>query len=202
MQSKKQLAVALSRLHVFDRPSARLEQYPTDSEVAAEMLWFAFQRGELEGKTIGDFGCGTGILGIGALMLGARKVYFVDIDEIPLKRLDENLKLCALQGNYEIFHQDISEFNKPVDVVIENPPFGVKTEHADRKFLTKAFQLSPLIYSLHKIESFNFIVKLSSDSGFKVTHNLRFDFPLKGTMDFHTKRIRRISVGCYRIERA
>ena len=109
MHSKKQLAVSLSKLHVFERPAARLEQYPTDSEIAAEMLWFAYQRGEIEDRAVGDFGCGTGILGIGALFLGAKKVFFVDIDKNALKRLKENLLLLGFSNDcFEIFQQDLN----------------------------------------------------------------------------------------------
>lgn len=35
---------------------------------------------QLQGKTIIDYGCGSGILGIAALLLGAKEVYAVDID--------------------------------------------------------------------------------------------------------------------------
>ncbi|KTC78131.1 50S ribosomal protein L11 methyltransferase [Legionella brunensis] len=39
----------------------------------------------LQGKTVIDYGCGSGILGLAALKLGAAKVYAVDIDEQALQ---------------------------------------------------------------------------------------------------------------------
>ena len=69
--SKGRLGVILSRLRVFYKAKVRVEQYPTDSEIAAQMLWESHLRGDIEGKVIVDLGCGTGILGIGALILGA-----------------------------------------------------------------------------------------------------------------------------------
>ncbi len=200
MNSKKQLAVALSRLQSFEKPSYRLEQYPTDSEIAAEVLWFADQLGDLKNKKIADLGCGTGVLGIGALLFDPEKVYFVDIDERALRKLRNNLQLMEMQS-YEIFNSGIKDFNKEVDVVIQNPPFGTKNEHADKLFLEKAFQISNIIYSFHKLTSEKFIESISKDFGFKITHFFKFDFPLKKTMDFHKKRIQNIEVGCWRLEK-
>ncbi|MCM2325840.1 MAG: METTL5 family protein [Candidatus Woesearchaeota archaeon] len=200
MQSKKQLAVALSRLGAFQKASARLEQYPTDSEIAAEIIWWAYQRGEIEGKKIADLGCGTGVLGIGCLFFAPQVVHFVDIDKYALKQLEENLRLMD-QKDYQISNMDISSFSERVDMVIQNPPFGVQSEHADRKFLEKAIQVSDIIYTFHKIESDKFIDKFSKENGFKITHFFRFDFPLKKTMDFHTQKRKIIEVGCWRLEK-
>jgi putative methylase len=201
MFSKKQLAVTLSRLQNFEKPSFRLEQYPTDSEIAAEIIWSAYQNGDIENKTIADLGCGTGTLGIGAMFFEPKKIYFVDIDERQLKHLETNLKLFEFYKDYEIITGDVSSFDKQVDIVIQNPPFGVKNAHADKIFLEKAFKISKVIYSFHKLESQNFIEKISKDNNFKITHFFKFDFPLKNTMSFHIKKIQRIEVGCWRLEK-
>lgn len=200
INSKKQLAVVLSRLKAFEKPSFKLEQYSTDSEIAAEIIWNAYHLGDIENKLIADLGCGTGILGIGCLFFNPKKVFFIDIDDRQLKTLDNNLKLMQLK-KYELFLGDVKNFNQKVDLVIQNPPFGVKKEHADKFFLEKAFSISKVIYSFHKIESKDFIDKISEDNNFKITHYFEFDFPLKNTMDFHTKKIKKIKVGCWRFER-
>jgi putative methylase len=124
--SKSQLAIALSKLQVFPTPKPRLEQYPTDSEIAAEVLWFAGMRNDIKEKTVTDLGCGTGILGIGALLLGAKKTFFIDKDKEALAILGSNLKKLKIKKGFEIIDADISKFNKRVDVVIQNPPFGTK----------------------------------------------------------------------------
>lgn len=200
INSKKQLAVLLSRLKAFEKPSFRLEQYSTDSEIAAEVIWNAYQISDIEEKVIADLGCGTGILGIGCLFLKAKKVYFVDVDERQLKTLDTNLKLMNLK-NYEIFLTDVKKFNKKVDLVIQNPPFGTKKEHADKIFLEKAFEIAKIIYSFHKIESKNFIEAISKENSFNITRYFEFDFPLKNTMNFHEKKVKKIKVGCWRFEK-
>jgi ribosomal protein L11 methyltransferase len=45
---------------------------------------------------IADIGCGSGILGIGALMLGARQVYAVDNDILAIKATNHNRALNGL----------------------------------------------------------------------------------------------------------
>ena len=119
MITKSRLAIKLSKLKSFESPKIRAEQYMTDSETAAEMLWFAYMRGDISGKTIADFGCGTGILGIGAILLGAEKVFFIDNDEDAIKICKENL---GNEKKGEILSSDVASFDKKSDVVIENPP--------------------------------------------------------------------------------
>src|SRR3989338_11710900 len=90
LNSKSRLAIALSKLMVFRAPKVRAEQYPMDSEIGACVLWNAALLGDIKGKVSVDLGCGTGILGIGALLLGAKKVYFVDSDQVALETAKEN----------------------------------------------------------------------------------------------------------------
>ena len=208
MYTKSGLAIKLSQLKVFLAPNPKLEQYPTDSEVAATVLWDAFMQNDIENKSIVDLGCGTGILGIGALLLGAKKVYFVDIDEAALSVLEENLSGLDIDKiRYEIIHIDINEFtmsnpgNAKADVVIQNPPFGTKKEHADKLFLEKAFKIAPVIYSLHKTTSKRFIDAIAKDNSFEAKVINEFAFPIKSTMKFHKKRIERIEVVCWRMEK-
>lgn len=47
---------------------------------------------DLKGKTVIDYGCGSGILAIAALKLGASKVYAVDIDPQAILATQENAK--------------------------------------------------------------------------------------------------------------
>lgn len=47
---------------------------------------------DLNGKTVIDYGCGSGILAIAALLLGAEKVYAVDIDPQAIEATKQNLE--------------------------------------------------------------------------------------------------------------
>ncbi|MBI2135208.1 methyltransferase [Candidatus Woesearchaeota archaeon] len=204
INSKGALAVALSKLQAFTEPKVSIEQYPTDSEIAAGVLWQAKMKGDI-GKVNADLGCGTGILGIGLALLGKVRVYMVDSDEEALEITKKNMKKVQseykLPGELVFVRQDIKDFKEKTDFVVENPPFGVKNEHADREFLKKAFEVGRIVYSFHKSESKAFIDKFSTENGFRVTDAWDFDFPLKATYGFHTKRIKRIRVSCFRLEK-
>ncbi len=200
--TKSRLAIQLSKLKLFDNPDPALEQYPTDSEVASDILWKALISDHL--TTIADLGAGTGILGLGAAVLGAEKVYLIEKDDKALKLAKENK--AYLEQTFEelptVFENiTIQEFNTKVDTVIMNPPFGIQNVHADKVFLEKAFQIANNIYSLHKIESKQFIEQLAQDNNFVVKEIIQFEFPLKSTMKHHKQRIRRIKVGCWIMER-
>ncbi|MBI2141943.1 50S ribosomal protein L11 methyltransferase [Candidatus Woesearchaeota archaeon] len=203
--TKSMLAIILSQLEQFSSPKLLAEQYVTDSETAADALWLAYMNGDLEGKVIADFGCGTGILGIGCLLLGAKKVYFVDSDASAIAVAKENIACIGSsrripKAKAVMISSSIGEFGKKADVVVQNPPFGTKIRHADREFLVKAFQTAGVVYSFHKASTDNFVKAVSSDSGFKITHRVIYDLPLKRTQAFHKRNIRRIEVALYRME--
>ncbi|MBU2633617.1 MAG: METTL5 family protein [Nanoarchaeota archaeon] len=191
--NKKQLAIKLSKLKKFEDLKLKLEQYSLDSEIAAEILWRMYLNGDVKDKIIGDFGCGNGILGYGCLLLNAKKVYFIDKDTIDLAK--ENVK-----SKKAIFvNKDIKDFNKKVDVVVQNPPFGTKIRKADKVFLEKAMQLSDKIYSLHKITSKKFIQSLNKE--FTIKDILDIKLPLKKTYKFHRKKVYYVDCGLWVMER-
>ena len=198
LSSKKELARILSGLEGFHEADAKLEQYKTDSEIAAEVLWFLHMGDEIEDKIIADFGCGNGVLGIGCLLLNARKVYFVDKDKNILKIAMENFKSLGLR-NGVLINKDVSEFRNKVDFVIENPPFGVQRKYADRIFLDTAMKASDVIYSFHKIDSENFLRKYCD--GFEIKRLFEFNFILRKTLRFHKRDKYCVKVGFFKIMR-
>ncbi|MBI2673379.1 methyltransferase [Candidatus Woesearchaeota archaeon] len=201
IKSKKELAVLLSQLKTFHKPKLKLEQYQTDSEIAAELLWNAYLGGNIQKKVIMDLGCGNGILGIGALALGASEGVFCDIDDAALNLAIENCELIegilTKKFKTSFSNCNFSECNKRVDVVLENPPFGTKNEHIDSLFLEQAFKLSKIVYSFHKIETKDFIINFAKSHGFKVIDIITFKMPLKATFSFHKKKIYNVGVGCF-----
>ncbi len=66
---KRKLEMILEKVKGFERPDVSREQYATPATVAAELLYFAFMNGDLAGSVV-DLGCGTGVLAIGASLLG------------------------------------------------------------------------------------------------------------------------------------
>ena len=205
MLTRAQLAITLSKLQDFSNPDPSKEQYMTDSETASQLLWNAFMLGDIKDKIIADLGAGTGVLGLGALLLDAKWLFMIDIDKSALAIAQKNYDSLKtgfnLGNNHTFLNSDISSFDKEVETVIQNPPFGVQNDYADRPFLLKAFQIGKVIYTIHKIESEDFIKKLAADNNFKVTHLFRYSLPLKKTMEFHTRRIERVQVGCFRLQK-
>ena len=55
---------------------------------------------ELEGKAIIDYGCGSGILAIAALVLGARHVYGIDIDPDAVEESQNNARINGVESRY------------------------------------------------------------------------------------------------------
>jgi putative methylase len=195
--NQKQLAMQLSKLVSVKDKKVNLEQYQTDSEIAAEILWAAFMQGDIEDKSIADFGCGNGILGIGALLLGAKKAMLVDIDNKCINAANDNLKLLKLKAT--LLNCDISKVQGRFDTVLQNPPFGTKTEHADKAFLLKAMESADVVYSFHKSSTESFVNAVAEDNGFKVVNKWLFKFPIKQSFEFHKKKVAYVDVGCYRL---
>lgn len=51
---------------------------------------------ETQGTVVADIGCGSGILSIGAILLGAKRVHAVDVDPLAVKATAENAALNGL----------------------------------------------------------------------------------------------------------
>ncbi|PIN80815.1 DNA methylase [Candidatus Woesearchaeota archaeon CG10_big_fil_rev_8_21_14_0_10_30_7] len=202
--TKKQLAIILSKLKVFESPKVSVEQYNTDSEIAATILWNSGITREFEDKVIVDLGAGTGILGLGALLLGADKVFFVESDGDSLEIAKKNHEMLKSEfniGKAIFLNQKIEEFNEKCDFAIQNPPFGTKKEHADKEFLEKAFSLAPIIYTFHKASTDEFIKKIVDKNNFLIKNEWLFNFPIKKTQSFHKKPVKKILVKVYRLEK-
>ena len=199
---KSQLAILLSKLQVFENPKAELEQYPLDGDLAATILWTAYGQKDIENKIIADLGCGTGILGLGALLLGAKKAYFIDKSEAAIKKAKQNLHFLEestgehLQDKATWLIGDISLFKNKVHTVLQNPPFGTKTEHADKVFLEKALELGKSIYSIHKTSTLDYLRHIVDMKKRQIKDELKFEMQLKKTMPWHKHNVHLIDVTC------
>jgi len=202
--SKRSLEIELSKLASFDTPSLELEQYATPSSIAAEWIWQMAMKGEVSGRTILDAACGPGILGLGLLLMGAKKIYFLDKDKEIMQTCMKNYN--KLKDEYEISDaefivSDISLFDEEVDIVVQNPPFGTKNEHIDKLFLEKAFSVAPLVYSMHKWSTKAFVEAICKDYNFEITEVWCYDFPIKAVFHFHKKPLKLVDVGLWRMEK-
>ena len=74
---------------------------------------------DMAGKTVVDFGCGSGILALAALKLGAERVVGVDIDPQALQATKENARRNGVEDRLDVYlPQDQPELE--ADVVMAN----------------------------------------------------------------------------------
>ncbi|MEJ2176709.1 MAG: 50S ribosomal protein L11 methyltransferase [Gammaproteobacteria bacterium] len=81
----------------------------------------------LSGKTIVDYGCGSGILGIAAIALGAHKAIGVDIDPKALQAATHNAHINGVEQCFEVVPADQFDINHAglkAEVVIANILIG------------------------------------------------------------------------------
>jgi len=172
-------------------------------DVASELLFLAaYANDDVVGKAVIDLGCGSGRLAIGAVLLGAKEAVGVDVDRSAVKKARENAKRLSLTSRLSWIAGDIDVLRGRFDTVLQNPPFGVQRRSADRRFLLKAMELAPRVYSLHKGGEANraFIKRFIEANGGKVTSIFQMRFNIPRMFKFHTERRHEVDVDLYRIE--
>ncbi|MBO3670580.1 50S ribosomal protein L11 methyltransferase [Acinetobacter soli] len=80
---------------------------------------------DLKDKTVIDFGCGSGILAVAALLLGAKKVFATDIDPQAVLATKQNAELngvldCLYVGLPEEFDTEFKSKESQADVLVAN----------------------------------------------------------------------------------
>ncbi len=196
----------LKELEYIKTPNSNLEQYFTQPEVALKFL----SKFDLKDKVIADLGCGNGILGLIALLVGAKKVYFFDIDKDALTIAERNynkLNSNSELGNALFSNKDISLIKKSefldIDVCVLNPPFGTTdvNKKLDVVFLKKAIKLSNKFISMHKTASKSFIEQTIQDEGFQIIYNEDFLFSIPKTYSHHTQGVVDVEVTLFIAEK-
>lgn len=155
----RQLEMALERLDGFPDPSAQLEQYRTPAPLGARLLYHACMRGDIRGRSVCDLGCGTGVLAIGAALIGARRVAGIDIDPGAIEAARQNAARLGLSIEFSV--ADIRSagdtLGGPFDTVVMNPPFGAQKKHADRPFIDASLAIGDAIYAIFNAGSLPFV---------------------------------------------
>ncbi len=192
---QRQLEMILERLHAFSDPSAALEQYATPAPIAAQLLHFAYMRGDIRRKRVVDLGCGTGILAIGAALLGGATTG-VDTDERALEVAQINADIVSVDVTW--VKSSIDDFQGTYDTVVMNPPFGAQKRHSDRPFLLTATRVGTVVYLLHSAIVDDFVRRFFEPN--RITDAVKVRFPLAHSFKFHKQEVRYIDAMLYRVE--
>lgn len=195
---KVQLERVLQSLEAVPSPRADIEQYPTPAAVAAEVAFIAYGKGDIDACRVLDAGCGNGVLGVAAKILGAAEVVGVDIDPLAIEVAKRNARRAKVDVSWT--HADVTAMSGPFDTVLMNPPFGSQTRHADLPFLDTALAVGRVVYSFHNAATEEFVVRRIESRGGHVTDRAAYEFPLPRTFRFHREEVRRIPVVLLRSE--
>eukprot|EP00879_Flechtneria_rotunda_P025023 GHRR01026555.1.p1 GENE.GHRR01026555.1~~GHRR01026555.1.p1 ORF type:complete len:187 (+),score=56.65 GHRR01026555.1:799-1359(+) len=157
-----------------------------------------------EGKVVLDLGTGTGMLAIGAALLGSPHVIGMDVDTDALEQAQSNCEQFEDPLPVDFVLCDVAHLHHQrlqIDTVIMNPPFGTKCKGADMQFLRVACSLQPQqVYSLHKSSTRSHVQKVALKElgcmSAEVLAELRYNLP--ATMRFHKQSSVDIEVDLWR----
>ncbi len=105
----------------------------------------------VKGKRVMDFGAGSGVVAIAAIMAGAKQVIACDIDPDALLSCIENAKLNQVE--FEL-HGDLFEFDQEIDLLIAA---DVLYDKANLPLLEIFLQKAPeVLVADSRVKNFNF----------------------------------------------
>lgn len=203
--TRRRLAQELAVVAGFEDPRAPLEQYHTPPDLAAHIVHIADLRGDIEGRTVLDLGCGTGMLALGAALRGPKRVIGLDIDPAPLSTARENERRVGAMTDVAWVRGDATKVpfdpSEPATILM-NPPFGAQSgnEGTDRAFLKTASEIARVSYSVHNADSEAFVEAFAADNGGTVTDAFAAKFEVPKQFEHHTDEKRSIDTEVFRIE--
>jgi ribosomal protein L11 methyltransferase len=94
--------------------------FGTGHHATTRLMLKALQSVPVDGRTVLDIGCGSGVLAIAAARLGARAAVGVDIDADAVASAAENLVLNNAGDRVRIEEKDFRDMTSPVSVALAN----------------------------------------------------------------------------------
>ena len=192
----------LSGLDPHPNDSVELEQYTTEGDLAARWLADIAAFGDLtEGRTVADLGAGNGVLGLGALGMGAGRAILVETNQAACDVAKSNAESMGFTDSVEVIQatlgSDPIDLNS-ADLVISNPPWGRQTPKADRPFLEAVLSTGVPAHLLHSAEATH-IQPMFEDAGWVVERYGEADFALPAVYSHHSRQRGRTRVAFWRL---
>ena len=192
----------LSSLSEHPSGSVELEQYTTDGDLAARWLADIAAFGDLsEDCTVADLGAGNGVLGLGALAMGAGRAILVETDQAACDVAKSNAESMGFTESVEVIRTTLG--SGPInltsaDVVICNPPWGRQTPRADRPFLEAIIAAEAPAHLLHSAEATH-IQPLFENAGWSAERYGDADFALPAAYSHHSRQRGRTRAAFWRL---
>ncbi|XP_037720586.1 rRNA N6-adenosine-methyltransferase METTL5 [Drosophila subpulchrella] len=191
----------------FEQPKILLEQYPTPPHIAACMAHhMQAQHEDIEGRLVGDLGCGCGMLSIASTLLGAQLTVGFELDGDAVDTFRGNVVEMELP-NVDCVRADVlqlagSKWEKSFDTVVMNPPFGTKHNAGmDMRFLEVALRLAnSAVYSLHKTSTRSYIQKKAQEWGARGSVVAELRYNIDASYKFHKHKSKDIEVDFWRFD--
>ena len=181
----------LSGLEPHLSNSVELEQYSTDGDLAARWLTDIAAFGDLsEGCTVADLGAGNGVLGLGALAMGAGRAILVEADQAACDVAKSNAESTGFAGSVEVIRAKLGSDSvdlSSADMVISNPPWGRQMPRADRPFFEAMIATATPTHLLHSAEATH-IQPLFEDAGWSAERYGEADFALPAAYSHHSRQ--------------
>ena len=199
----RRLAMLLSELEQTQSQLVELEQYPTDGDLAARWLTDISTFGDLhEGCTVADLGAGNGVLGLGAMALGAGRTVLIDSDQNACHTAKSNAEKMGFSDSVEVIHATIGTDSIQLDssdVVISNPPWGRQSPKADRPFLDAILSTRVSSHLMHSAEA-SHIEPLFEEHGWSVERYGEADFSLPAAYSHHSRQRGKTRAAFWRLD--
>lgn len=96
-------------------------------------------RKQYKNKVIIDMGCGTGIQGVTAALIGAKKVIFSDISPVAVRNTKANIKKFKIKSKSIVYKGDLfQKIKKKADIIVFNHPFYTQKLSKKRTHIAKS----------------------------------------------------------------
>jgi len=189
--NKANLKRKLSQVDDFENPRVELEQYQTPPSLAADIVYSCYMQGH---EKVVDLGTGTGILAIGAGLLGL-DVKAVEIDSKALDQAQENAE--RLNVEVDFVEKDVTQFGETgFDAVVMNPPFNVQSNEGV-KFWEKGLEVGDNVFGVAGKGFETRLKRLCNRFNHEIVTCQAYTLGLPPSYEFHLEESRSTPVDVY-----